>query len=63
MVAQIEPGSPAAQTGLRRGDIIVAANRLRVHNIEELNTAAEHGGDQLLLQILRGGAALYLVIR
>ena len=63
VVVAIEPGSAAAQTGLRRGDVIVAANRMRVHNIAEFNNAASRGGDQLLLQILRGGAALYLVIR
>jgi Do/DeqQ family serine protease len=63
VVAAIEPGSPAAQSGLRRGDVIVAANRMRVHNVDELAKAAGKENDHLLLQILRGGAALYLVIR
>jgi len=63
VVAMIEPGSPAAQSGLRRGDVIVAANRQRVHNNGELNKAASKEDEHLLLQILRGGAALYLVIR
>jgi Do/DeqQ family serine protease len=63
VVAAIEPGSPAAQSGLRRGDVIVAANRQRVHNVDELAKAAGKENDHLLLQILRAGAALYLVIR
>jgi len=63
VIASIEPGSPAAQSGLRRGDVIVAANRQRVHNIGELNKASSQQDDHLLLQILRAGAALYLVIR
>ena len=40
-VIEVEPGSPAAQRGLEKGDLIVAVNRLRVENIQQLESIAK----------------------
>jgi Do/DeqQ family serine protease len=63
VVQALEFGSPASRSGLREGDVIIGANRRDVRSIEELRQAAGQSGDRLLLRILRGEAALYLVIQ
>ena len=62
-VVDVEPGSPAWQAGLRKDDIIVSVNRLRVRNVEEMREAVQRNQKALLLNIQRAGGALFLVIR
>ncbi len=61
-VLSVEAGSPAAQRGLRPGDVIVAVNRRRVASVAELRDAGE-GSSSLLLNIRRGSTQLLLPIR
>jgi S1-C subfamily serine protease len=61
LVANVAPGSPAWQRGLRPGDIITGVNRRPVTNLQELQQGAE--GQSLLLNIRRGNANLILPIR
>ncbi|MDH3693011.1 MAG: DegQ family serine endoprotease [Gammaproteobacteria bacterium] len=63
VVVEVEPGSPAWQAGLRKDDIIVSVNRLRVTNVEEMREAVRRNQKALLLNIQRAGGALFLVIR
>ena len=63
IAAEVEPRSPAARNGIRPGDIIVAVNRRRVRNSEELEGAFEQAGQVLALNIVRGNGQLYIVIR
>jgi Do/DeqQ family serine protease len=63
VVSQIAPGSPAAGTGLRVGDLIVSANRQPVKRAADLQQAAKASKDQLLLRVVRGNAALFLVLQ
>ncbi len=61
-VTSIEPGSPAAQRGLRSGDIITAVNRRPVQSLADLNAIA--GSNRILfLLVQRGERALMLQIR
>ena len=63
IVAEVEPGSQAARNGLRPNDVIVAVNRRRVRNAEELASAFEQSGRTLALNIVRGNGQLFIVIR
>ncbi|NHA14058.1 DegQ family serine endoprotease [Thioalkalivibrio sp. XN279] len=62
LVANVAPGSPAAQRGLRPGDIITGVNRQKVENLADLRSHAAEG-QSLLLNIRRGNANLILPIR
>jgi serine protease Do len=50
------------RAGLRPGDIIISANRQPTHNTKELQTIALQKKQQLLVQVLREGGALYVLI-
>ena len=63
IAAEVEPRSPAARNGIRPGDVIVAVNRRRVRDSEELEGAFEQAGRVLALNIVRGNGQLYIVIR
>lgn len=61
-VTEVEQGSPAAQRGLRPGDVITAVNRTRVGNLQDL--AAVAGNNRILfLLVQRGDRSLMLQIR
>ena len=61
-VAQVEQGSPAAQRGLRAGDVITAVNRNRVRDLQDLAEVAENNRILFLL-VQRGDRSLMLQIR
>ncbi len=62
-VLDITPGSPAWHAGLRKGDIIMSANRMPVEDISALRNAIGDGRRGILFNIRRGDGALFLVIR
>lgn len=65
LITQLNPRSPAAGAGLRKGDLVVSANQMPVSNLNDLKTAVQEPGNPsgLLLNIQRGNGALFLVIR
>lgn len=50
------------RAGLRPGDIIISANKLPVKDLKSLQQIALHKKQELLVQILRGPGAMYLLI-
>ncbi len=62
-VVVVKPGSPAERVGLRKNDIIVTVNRQRVRNLEDMRSILKGYHQAILLNIVRGNGALYLVIR
>jgi Do/DeqQ family serine protease len=62
-VVGIEPGSAAQSSGLQVGDVIVSVNRAQIHSLEEFRKAANASSKQLLLQVVRGSTALFLVLQ
>ena len=61
-VTEVDPGSPAAQRGLRSGDTIIAVNRRPVGDLRELRAIAQ-GNRILFLLVQRGDRQLMLQIR
>jgi Do/DeqQ family serine protease len=61
-VASVVPDSPAAQRGLRSGDVITAANRREVRGLDDLATIAA-ANSRLFLLVQRGDRAILLQIR
>jgi Do/DeqQ family serine protease len=62
LVKSVEPGSAAAQSGLRNNDVIVGANRGRVTNLQQLRERAK-GASVLVLEVRRGNTILLIPLR
>ena len=62
MVYSVKPGSPAWQAGLRNEDIITSVNRQEVTSVEQLKPLVR-GTDELLLNLVRGRQALFLLLK
>ena len=50
------------RAGLRPGDVIVTANNQPTTNSKDLQVIAKQKKDQLLVQVLRGAGALYILV-
>ena len=61
-VTEVEAGSPAAQRGIRSGDVISAVNRRAVRNVQQLRELAS-ANRILFLLVQRGDRSLMLQIR
>src|SRR5215813_9031915 len=62
LVRSVEPGSAAAQAGLRAEDVIVGANRGRVSSVRDLRERAK-GAAVLVLEVRRGATVLLVPLR
>jgi serine protease Do len=61
VVTDIDPNSPKADSGLRKGDVIQEVNHQPVHNVAEFEQAMRKAGTQdVLLLVNRGGTTLYI---
>ncbi|WP_333607128.1 DegQ family serine endoprotease [Arsukibacterium sp.] len=63
-VTELDGNSPAAQLGLRKGDMIIGLNRQRVTNLADLRRLLENrDGGVAALYIRRGNDQLYILLR
>jgi serine protease Do len=64
LVGQVEPGTPAAKAGLRRGDIILEVNGQDVNGAEDLTTriGSFEPGTPVQLKVWRNGKTLELPV-
>ena len=62
-VVNVERGSPAWRSGLRQGDVITSANRQLVKDVPTFLNLVNGKNEPLLLRILRGNAAAFIVIK
>jgi serine protease Do len=67
IVTEVQPGSPAAEKGLQRGDVIVEADRQQVSDpdmvAEAVRKAAERGDETILLLVKRDGQDRFVAVR
>jgi serine protease Do len=62
LVLSIDQESNAWQGDLRPGDVIISANQEKITTIDDLRKVAAKADHTLLLNVLRGGGAIFLVI-
>ncbi len=62
IVVSVPEDTNAWQSDLRPGDVITSANQQKVTSINELKKVASDTKDNLLLNVLRGPGAVFLVI-
>ncbi len=62
-VTAVQPGSPAARTGIVPGDIITAVNKRRVESVEELADIVGRSEGVLLVRLWRQGRSIFLVVQ
>ena len=65
VVAGVEPGSPADEASVQRGDVIIEVNRKPVKSVTEVKRETQKAGDKglLLLLVQRGNASLYITMK
>lgn len=62
VVTRVGPGSPAAESGLRRGDVIQEVNRKAVKNTSDFGRAVAASKEDTLLLVNRHGSTMYLAV-
>ena len=62
-VSNVEENSPAARIGLQEGDVILSVGRGRVTNVAEFREILDGAKGVIALNVRRGNASLYVVIR
>jgi len=62
LVARVDPGSAAAERGLRPGDIITKVNRVRVRNLMEATQIID-GARSIMLEVQRGNRSQLILMR
>ena len=65
VVTQVDPGGPAADAGLRRGDVILEVNRAPVKDVGAYNKAvrAAGKGKSVLFLVRRGDNTIFLAVK
>lgn len=63
VVANLEPRTPLAYSGIHPGDVIYSVNQQQVKSLDDLKKAVSKDDKQLLLRITRNGRAFYAVVK
>jgi len=63
LVLEIKRGSRAWASGLRENDVITSVNKNPIKNLDEFLSAVDKKEDVLLLRIVRGNMATFIVIK
>ena len=63
VVTDVEPGSPAAEAGLRRSDVIVEVDRKEIASVSDLREQLEDADESVLMLIRRGDATVFVPVK
>ena len=65
VVQEVDPGSPGANAGLRKGDVIVEVNRQKIKDEDEYQQAMEKvkPGQGALFLVNRGGSTFFVSVK
>ena len=65
VVVQVNNNTPAAEAGLKQGDIILEIDQITIKKLEQFNKKIKDykKGDNILFLIKRGGSTLYLTLK
>lgn len=65
LVAEVEPGGPAATAGVAAGDVLLEINRRPIRSVAEFREVvrALRPGEMTLLRLQRGDTAIYVAVR
>lgn len=62
VIDEVSKGSPAAQVGLHKEDVIIGVNRQQTQSIADLRKILEDKPTVIALNILRGNESIYLLL-
>jgi serine protease Do len=62
VVSNVDPASKAADSGLKRGDVIQEVNHKAVRNTADFESAMRNANDATLLLVNRQGSTMYLAV-
>jgi serine protease Do len=62
VVTNVDPASKAADSGLRRGDVIQEVNHKPVRSTSDFESAMRNASDATLLLVNRQGNTMYLAV-
>jgi serine protease Do len=62
VISDLDPDSPAAQTGLQSGDVIQSIERQPVNSVADFNRLAAPAKGKVLLRVNRQGYSQWVVI-
>ena len=62
VVTNVDPDSKAAESGLKRGDVIQEVNHQPVKNTADFERAIRNSKDQTLLLVNRQGNTMYIAV-
>jgi serine protease Do len=65
LITSIEPASPAAEAGLRRGDVILEVDRKEISDLDVLTEVLEgaKGKGSVLFLVNRGGRTIFVAVK
>jgi serine protease Do len=63
LVTSVDPGSPAGEAGLRRGDVILEVDRTEVSSASEFQKRLGAADDRALLLVRRGDATIFVPLK